>query len=370
MQIFIEIGIVGLNIIYFFIKLFPTKNKITLISRQSNDASIDFKLIIDRIHKELPKYQVVVLTKEFGKNKVLDILYLFKQMYHISTSKIVILDTYCIPISILRHKKRLKVIQIWHAIGLMKKAGYSVLDKAEGRSSKMAKVMRMHKNYDYIFTSADSCKKAFTEVFNYPENYMVTIPLPRVDLLRDVNYMEEKRKEIIAKYPQLGIKKNILYAPTHRKDETLFEIKTKELIDAIDYEKYNLIIKLHSLSKINIDNDNVVLDKQFSTMEMGTVSDYVIVDYSGVLFEIGVLRKPLYIYTFDYDEYGVNRGIFIDYANEIPGKMYENGKDIFNAITREEHDMVKQDVFINKYVDLSSDDCTGDIVNFIKTLIN
>ena len=59
-------------------------------------------------------------------------------MYHISRSKVVILDTYCYLISNLKHKKDLVVIQIWHAIGICKKAGYAIVGKDEGRSEKEA----------------------------------------------------------------------------------------------------------------------------------------------------------------------------------------------------------------------------------------
>ena len=57
---------------------------------------------------------------------------MLRQMYHAATSEIVVLDTYCIIISLLKQRKSLKVIQMWHALGAMKKFGYSILDKGEG----------------------------------------------------------------------------------------------------------------------------------------------------------------------------------------------------------------------------------------------
>ena len=50
-------------------KLLPTKNKITMISRQSNDIVLDFKLIKEEIEKH-NKYKVVVLCKKLeGKEQ-------------------------------------------------------------------------------------------------------------------------------------------------------------------------------------------------------------------------------------------------------------------------------------------------------------
>ena len=43
-----------MNFIYFFIKMFPIKeNKVLMISRQSNEPSIDFKVLQDEILKNL-----------------------------------------------------------------------------------------------------------------------------------------------------------------------------------------------------------------------------------------------------------------------------------------------------------------------------
>ena len=130
-----------MNFIYKLFKLFKTKNKITFISRQSNNISIDFKLLVEEIKKESPNSKIVVLNKELNKSIISKIIYffhMFAQMYHIATSKVVILDGYCIMISVLKHKKDLKVIQIWHALGSLKKFGYSTLGKNDGRDSKLS----------------------------------------------------------------------------------------------------------------------------------------------------------------------------------------------------------------------------------------
>ena len=43
---------IGLKVIYFFIKLFTkTKNKVTMLSRQSDNINIDFELIKEELEK-------------------------------------------------------------------------------------------------------------------------------------------------------------------------------------------------------------------------------------------------------------------------------------------------------------------------------
>ncbi len=354
--ILIKIVIFFLSIIYFFMKLLPTKNKITMISRQSNDIVLDFKLIKEEIEKH-NKYKVVVLCKKLeGKEQatLFDLVkygfHMLRQMYHIATSKAVILDTYCIVISILKHKKNLKIIQIWHSIGTMKKFGYDILDQEEGNSRKMAETINMHKNYTYVLCAGEGYKDDLVRQFNCDEKSIRIIPLPRLDLLADKEYIKETKEKIYNKYPILRKKKNIIYVPTFRKDETEFENHVSKLIKLIDYKKYNLIIKLHPLSEVKINNKNVITADDFNSMEMILVSDYVITDYSCILYEAGFINKPLYFDAFDYDSYNNNRSLNIDYFKDLPGVVTRNVEEIISSIEHDKYDFKKLNKFINKYI--------------------
>ena len=64
MTILIYILIFIANIIYFFIKLFPVNNKkITFISRQSNNITIDFKLLKNELLSEDENLKIIELYK-------------------------------------------------------------------------------------------------------------------------------------------------------------------------------------------------------------------------------------------------------------------------------------------------------------------
>ncbi len=358
-----------LNVIYLFFKLFKRRNQITLISRESNEINVDFKLLERELKKELKDYKIVVLCKKMD-NKFLYAFHMLKQMYHISRSKVVILDTYCIAISVLKHKKGLKVIQIWHALGLMKKAGYAILDKNEGRGSKESELMDMHKNYSFIYASSKNCIDSFSQVFNYDKKYIKSVPLPRIDLLKDKKHQEENKKKIYEKYPSLNNNKiNIIYAPTFRKNEEVMNHAINDLCENIDYKKYNLVIKLHPLSNLNISYDEVIVDKCFDTMDMFSISDYVISDYSSVIYEAGIMKKKLIFYAFDLDEYKDNRDFFIDYNNDLPGPIIKNGKELKSFLNNPDYSKYKDKDLIGKYVDLNIKNYTSNMVNEIKKLL-
>lgn len=371
MSIIISIIKIVLNIIYSLLKLLKIKNKITIISRQSNKRTQDLEILYQELKNDLKDYQIVSLTKKIEPgiiNKIKYCFHMLVQMYHIATSKVVLLDSYCIVISLLKHKKSLKVIQMWHGIGTMKKSGYSILDKEEGRSSKIAKLLNMHKNYDYIFCSSEACRKDSAELFNYDIEKVLVYPLPRVSLLQDKKYQKDKIKEIYIEYPEISKKKNIVYIPTYRKNNDELEEAIDNLIKEIDYNKYNLILKLHPLTAYSLKDNRAILDKKFTSTEMLFVADYVIADYSTTLFESAILNKPMYFYTYDKDKYIKRRNFYIDYDKEMPGVISKNAKDIIKEIENNSYNLNKIKKFKEKYVEINGNP-TKNIVSFIKTLL-
>lgn len=376
MTFILKIVILLMRFIYFFIKLLPTRNKVTMISRQSNKPTSDFLLLKKEIEKQT-SFKVVMLTKKLEPSifkKFLYVFHILRQMYHIATSKVVLLDSYCLPVSLLHHKKKLLVIQMWHAMGSLKKFGYSVVETdtassafknkmTKDRKKSIVKVMRMHKGYDYILTSSDESAPHFAEAFGYPLEKMVVIPLPIVDLLTDVSYQKQMEDEIKNSYPEMRKRKNIVYVPTFRPEEK--EDKIQELIDSVDYEHYNLIIKLHPLTKLNHYDERVIWDKQFTSQDMLLASDIIISDYSAIIYEASLLNKPLYFYIYDYNEYVKMRDFYTDFKKELPGFMSGEAKKIIDAITSEKYDLKKIKAFQEKYVNITDKKACERIVAFM-----
>lgn len=366
----IKIGIFLLNIVYGIIKLAPTQNKVVMLSRQSNRPSVEFEMVKGEIVKRDKNVKVVMLcrTLDGGVNssiwgKLKYAFHMFVQMYHIATSKVAILDSYCIVISILNHKKSLKVIQMWHSMGTMKKFGYTALGTAEGSRRELAYAMKMHHNYDYVFASAEAYKSHLASGFNCDINKIVTMPLPRLDLLKSKQYEEEVRTKIYQEYPELKEKPVIMYCPTFRKDEKEFEKAVYDLVDAVNTDKYHLVVKLHPLSKVVLD-DRVIQAKEFSSFDMIFTADYVVSDYSCIVYEAAVRNIPLYFYNFDMDFYTDGRGLAIDYEKELPGVTSKDAKVIADAIDNIAYEMEELKRFSDKYV-VPVDNATGSIVDFV-----
>lgn len=343
-----------LNIFYRMICPKDTRKKVLFMSREDDKPSLDFKLLKECIEEKHSDYDIVMLCKRMVPGKAGAFSYLFhilKQTKELASARIVILDTYNIPASMLKHRNGQTIAQIWHSIGTMKKNSYSILDQPEGRSSKIAYAMDMHKNYDLIFCAGEGYRDYLAESFNYPPEALTIAPLPRVDVLRDKEYQEKKKAEIFRSYPELANGKVIVYAPTFRMGEN----EQKTFSDAVENlrkasaaygDKYKLVVKAHPIAETKSDC------VEYSTMDMLSVADCFISDYSCSIYEAGVMGIPLYFYTYDYDEYMSRRSVYMDYKNEIPGKMHANAISLMDDIDKGRADSGRQKAFIDKYVEL------------------
>ncbi len=357
-----------MSFIYFFMKLFPTnKNKVTMLSRQSNEVSIDFEMLLEELEKE--NFRVIILCKKIPKQllgKVKYCLYMLKCMYHIATSNACIVDGYVIPISSLKHKKNLIIIQIWHSMGAIKQFGKQVVNKKEGTNDIIANVMKMHNNYTNVMCVSNKTKEFYTKGFDIEEEKILPLGMPRVDyLLGKSGKIDKKVENLLKTYPNLQEKKTILYVPTFRKGQNTY---IYDVIKAVDTEKYNLIIKLHPLEKAEIDG-NYTVSSKYKTYELLKIADYVITDYSAVAFEACVLNKPVFFYLYDLKEYQQNRGLNINLKEEMPDSTFTNMNEIIDVIKNNTYNYENYKKFKEKYVETIDTHNTERIVKYMINLM-
>ncbi len=339
MRFLTRIAIALCNFVYAFHKLAPTRNRIAMISRQSNRLTLDMRLLKEELKRQDPSVEVVTMNRKippgiFGKIKY--ILYMLgPEMHAIATSQVVILEGYSINVSILHHKKSLTVIQMWHALGVLKKFAYLAVGTEEGHSAAIAKAMHMHENYDYVLCSSEYCRPYYAKAFGYPESQVKVYPLPRTDLLRSDSYKQEIRARILEKYPELRdpSKRNVLYAPTFRNGEDITE-HLHALFDAFDDEEYNLIVKLHPIDRTKVNRMELFGCPEFSTLELFAVSDVLITDYSSILFEAAVAGIPVVLYTYDLETYLERRGFIVDFKADVPYSMFADPAEMMAAIRK------------------------------------
>ena len=359
-------------IIYFFIKLFTKQKKqVYLLSRQFNSPSINYQIIIDELKKDNIPYKVKckkisssindsmrtqghysntfnLIKKVFSNLKSTLSYYfsLYDQMVSIASSKVIIVDGYNLPVSLLKHKKGTKVIQMWHALGAIKKFGYQSIGKVDGINPTVARILKMHANYDYVISGSEGMNKYFAEAFNVPIEKVLAIGTPSIEFLKKKdNKITKKIKE---KYPALKNKINVLYSPTFRNEKNY---NYEELINNTDFTKVNLIITNHFKVEERATDPRVINinSNEFQTFDILKIVDYVITDYSALMIDAAVINKKILLYVYNYDEYKKNNGVNLDLLNDFPTIAYQDAKKLMNVINKNKYDIKAYHEFQKKY---------------------
>lgn len=367
MILIVKIVVSCLRLLYVPFKLLlKPKNKITMISRQYDETPISFSLIERALREKNQEVKIVILSKKLEGNLIKKIEYCFhllQQMYHIATSKIVIVDGYCITVSVLNHKPDQIFIQTWHALNIIKKFGYLTLERPSGTKKEVAEVMCMHRNYTHILCAGKITGELLKKSFNSPESEILLFGLPYVDYIMNPQQMiMDKMKE---HYPQLEQKMNILYVPTFRRKRS---IDLTWISEKIDLDKYNVIVKLHPVDREGVQGDidsRIILDDEYSTHQWFWLSDKVITDYSGVGIEASLLDKKLYFYLFDKKQYEEEVGLNVDLYEEPIAAYVTESSDRLVEMLEEEYNFELLEQYREKYIDVELCDCSGQFAEWL-----
>ena len=341
----------ALNFIYFFMKLAPCdNNRVVFLSRQSNTPTDDFLMLKAKLEELKPDIRIVMFTQRVDGNLKSMLSYgvtTLKSMHHLARARVCVLDAYWPAVSMLRHKDSLAVVQMWHAMGKIKKSGYQSVGKEFGRSSMLAHELRMHRNYDVIIAGGKAFDPFYCASFGVDESVLYNVGLPRMDMLRE--NAEKCRKQFFEVYPELEGKKLVLYAPTFRKGQRL---ESRPLIDAFDFNgEQALIIKRHPNQQLDPAclGQALTCDK-VPTSTVLSVCDCVITDYSAITIEAALLKKPVYFYLFDYEDYMSKNGLNVKLFDEFPDSTFTEPKKLMAAISDGRYDHDNYDRFCAKYL--------------------
>ena len=201
----------------------------------------------------------------------------------------------------------------------------------------------------------------YSRAFKMPQEDVVITGFPRNDTLVTDNMPEN----IIKLKQEMGLpldKRVILYAPTFRdfERENGYNCILKPPFDLEKWQKtfekdYILIVRAHlAVSKVMGVKENSFV-RNFSQYpklnDVLLVTDILISDYSGILFDFSILGRPIYCYAYDYDKYKKMRGMYIDIRKDL--ESYADEDSLMKAIAEMDESKMAQRVlqFRNKYVE-------------------
>lgn len=362
MGLFLFFAKCGLRFFSLLFLPFRAKNKVVMLSRESDTPPLDFLLLEEELKRRSPETEVVYFCRKMTKNVNIPAYcwMILRSLYHISTASVAVTDTYCIQLCVVPHKKSLTVVQIWHAVGAVKKFSYQCLDTPNGHSSRMAEQMCMHRHYDYILCASEATREIYVEAFHTPAEKILTLGMPRVDYIQRAE--PGLRERFLRERPDLVGRKILLYLPTFREG---IDAGTEKLLHAAaGREELALLVKPHPLSTFHVPRGNQT-PKGWSTYDLMKVCDGVITDYSASSLEASLLHKPVYFYLFDYEAYKYNQGLNIDPSVELPGAVSVDAESMVEKIQAGDYPLEALERFRSKYIQTADEDNTGAITGFL-----
>ena len=364
----LHVFVAQLKFFYFFLKRLPSKEQVVFISRQTKKPSVDFEMIIRQLNME--HVPVVVLCKQMEpglRGAASYYGHIFKQMFVMARSRVCVIDTYIIPVSVLKHKPDLKVVQIWHAIGKIKKSGYQTLDKNGGRDATISHALKMHQNYDYIIAGAPYWNPFYCQSFNVSEEKLKNFGLPRMDYLLD--NAERLKSEIRQKYPVLDNgKQTIIYAPTFRRTRA---VDVQAFVENFDYDQFNLIVKLHphDAHRADLPSRRVQIMEEYTTTQLLPLADYLVTDYSSIAFEAALINLKTFFFVSDYEQYMAENGLNLDLKQAVPSIVTHNSQEINLALASGSYDFQTFGRFKEMVLPKEVGQATEKIVSLIKEIL-
>jgi len=323
-------------------RIFPIKkNKIIIVSYFGKGFGDNGKYIVDELLKN-KKCKIIWACKNKFKDSVPNTIKTVKYysplyFYHLATSKIWINNARFVLGTIKR--KHQFYIQVWHGdIGLKRieadaeQALPKSYVKGAKRDSKMANIITSGSKY---FT--DYCRKYF-----WYDGEILESGCPRNDVFFKKKELERINKKVRDCLHIAKDEKILLYAPTFRKDYSLkyYDIDYKNTLECLKKKfggKWKILVRLHpnvsaKSKQLKFWSEDVIDATGYQdSQELLIACDAAITDYSSIVFDYSLLKRPVFLFAPDYDLYNADRGFTLDYFN-LPFTVSRSTKELQKTI--------------------------------------
>lgn len=346
------IKVIGYHIFafaFYIYSILPVKKKKVLCIMTHDDGEdSNVSLVVKKLKELKDDYSFTYISKEETESvKSLKhigrlLAFLLIKPYHLARAEIILMDNVFLPLSHIRVKKNVKVIQLWHGTGTIKKFGQ---DANSGELKRLER--RANRNITHLIVNNRQIAKLYARAFGVDIHRVYPLGLPKTDDILDRQRKVDKdrinidRDKIFSNYKLPKDKRLILYAPTFRDlnlgSDTILR-NVEDLADMLP-EDYILGLRLHpyvaGLAR-RLNKENVCdLSDEKSLSALIMASDLLITDYSSIIFEYCITGKPMIFYAYDLDDFiSRGRGFYNDYAGYVPGPVVKDSKELIELINR------------------------------------
>ena len=305
----------------------------------------------------------------------------FSYFYHLSKAKFWVVNCK-LPLYICKKPEQV-YLQTWHGTPLKRLA--HDIDVAEDTTfyrSAVSYEQMCHSydvdvaRYNYMISPNAFCTEVFPHAFGIDPQRLVETGYPRNDFI--VNATQEQILSIKKRLQLPMDKKIILYAPTWRDNSYVsagytFELKADfRLWKKILGEDFIVLFKPHYLIINKYQDDPSLKGFLYSISataeinELYVISDILITDYSSVFFDYAILKRPMYFYMYDLENYASDlRGFYLDITKDLPGEIYRSEEKLCQDIQAGVFDRSKLDDFSKRFNNLDDGHASQRVLNLL-----
>ncbi len=342
--------------------------------------SNNFKLLWDRLSKDKTK-KLELFCLELGfcskKKYIKNCCAMAKTL---ATARYIFISYDSNAFSCLPIRKGTTVIQVWHGCGALKRVGLSSLGIGKNISGGRLerKIFPLCRHMDFITISSPGVAWAYEEAFDLKKGdgqRICPVGTSRTDVFFMNERIAEATRTIREKLEIQERKKIILYAPTFRG-----ETSDARLPDGMDYEAmysalsdgYTLLVKNHPLikerMKIPEHMTNFLIDvTEMPIDDLLMAADICISDYSSLVFDYSLLKRPMIFFVYDIDGYDDWRGLYYPFEQFCPGPIAMKTQDIIDVL---KSDNLYDEEKMSAFHKLQMESCDGHATDRIIQLMD
>lgn len=333
-------------------------NTVIFTSDSRSEMSGNFKFVYDEmLRRNLDdKYKIHSLFKP-NISERRNFTDKFKFPYLLGKADYIFVDDFHPMLYKVNFRRSQEIIQVWHAVGAFKTVGFSRTGKKGGPFFDSYN----HRNYTKAYVSSETDIPFYAEAFGIKERNIIPTGVPRTDIFFDKSFKKETIEKMENLLPEIKGKNVILFAPTfrgsghHTAHYPFFKIDFERLAKYCENNNTVVLFKMHPFvrNRLHIKNEYrkyfIDISDLREVNEVLFITDILISDYSSLIYEFAIFKRPMLFYAFDLEDYITTRDFYENYESFVPGKIVESFDDLINSLYKKDYDQHKVEPFLNKH---------------------
>ncbi|HSL98203.1 MAG TPA: CDP-glycerol glycerophosphotransferase family protein [Candidatus Deferrimicrobiaceae bacterium] len=346
---------VVLRVIGWLASLLPVnRRRVVLATARVPSLEGNLAYLYAAMRRMRPDLDYVLLLEPYSYGFVGKLGYLLRVIrgiFLLRTSRLFVVDNAYLPVHIAPHRPETTVVQVWHAVGALKRFGLDVATPPAEPERTF-----LHRYYDYVVSAGEAARVPYARALRTPVERVLPLGAPRTDFFFDEAALAAARERALADYPAMRGRRVVLYAPTFRgrgrAKAPALGFDASELRRALPASDV-LVLKTHP----NLDpattptaGFDVVADPRREINELLAATDVLVTDYSSSIFEWALLGRALVLLLPDVVDYEVEPGLYLDPRSISFARIVADPADLAEAIATAHSDPAASRAFAARHI--------------------